>query len=105
MMRKEWLLAAVAMAAGFLGGAISGGLGTAFAQDRSQNGRPREITAERFVVVDANGTTRAELGLDAQGRIDLTLYNQRRRVVWSAPTRGIAPVGPPIRVYPAGPSE
>ncbi len=105
MVRREWLLAAVSMAAGFLGGAISGGLGTAFAQDRSQNERPREITAQRFVVVDTNGAMRAELGLDAQGRINLTLYNQRGRVVWSAPTRGFTPVGPPARVFPVGPSE
>jgi hypothetical protein len=90
MMRNEWLLAAVAAAAGFLGGTISSGMATVFAQERTQ-----QITAERFVVADANGIKRGELGLDAQDRINLTLYNAQGRVLWSAPVRrGIFPAGP-----------
>ncbi|MBV8732192.1 MAG: hypothetical protein JO336_20480, partial [Acidobacteriia bacterium] len=53
MLPKEWTLAALALAAGFAGGAISTGLGTVFAQERT-----RQITAERFVVVDASGKKR-----------------------------------------------
>jgi hypothetical protein len=77
------------LAAGFLGGAVSSGMATAFAQERTQ-----QITAERFVVTDANGIKRGELGLDAQGRINLTLYNTQGRVLWAAPVRGgIFPLG------------
>jgi hypothetical protein len=86
MMRKEWVLAAVALAAGFLGGALSGGA-SVFAQERT-----RQITAERFVVTDAAGRKRGELGLDAQGRISLNLYNEQGRLLWSAPLRSLFPI-------------
>jgi hypothetical protein len=82
-MRKQWVLTVAAVVAGFAGGALSSGLGTVFAQERT-----RQITAERFVVADANGMKRAELGLDPQGAIHLTLYNEQGRVLWSAPVRG-----------------
>ena len=89
-MPKQWMLTALSLAAGFVGGAISSGLGTALAQERT-----RQITAERFVVTDANGMKRGELGLDPQGRINLNLYNEQGRILWSAPARGgIFPVGP-----------
>jgi hypothetical protein len=90
-MRKQWMLVAAALAGGLAGGAISNGLGTVFAQERT-----RQITAERFVVADANGIKRGELGLDPQGGIQLTLYNAQGRVLWSAPVRsGIFPLGLP----------
>jgi hypothetical protein len=89
MMRQKWILAGVAVAAGFLGGALSNGV-SAFAQERT-----RQITAERFVVVDAAGRKRGELGLDAQGQINLKLYNEEGRTLWWAPIRaGIFPAGP-----------
>jgi hypothetical protein len=84
------MLTALAMAAGFAGGVLSNGLGTALAQERT-----RQITAERFVVADVNGTKRGELGLDARGRINLTLYDDQGGVIWSAPVRGgVFPVSP-----------
>jgi hypothetical protein len=86
--RKEWIFAVIAVAAGFLGGAASGGLRTVFAQERTT-----QITAERFVVVDAKGMKRGELGLDPQGHIALNLYNETGRLLWSAPMRGMLPVG------------
>ncbi|MBV9743541.1 MAG: hypothetical protein JO099_07245 [Acidobacteriia bacterium] len=90
MLPKEWTLAALALAAGFAGGAISTGLGTVFAQERT-----RQITAERFVVVDASGKKRGEFGLDGQGSLNLNLYNDQGRLLWSAPTRsGIFPISP-----------
>jgi hypothetical protein len=94
-MRNECILAIIATAAGFVGGAVSGGLGTVFAQDRAT-----QITAERFVVVDAKGMKRGELGMDSQGRIQLNLYSENGRLLWSPPAHiGIVPAGP------VGPSQ
>jgi hypothetical protein len=94
-MRKEWTFAAIALAAGFVGGALSGGLGTVFAQQRGT-----EISAERFVVVDSKGMKRGELGVDAQGRAILNLYSENGRLLWAAPAHiGIIPAGP------VGPSQ
>ncbi|HEY7389075.1 MAG TPA: hypothetical protein VH640_11245 [Bryobacteraceae bacterium] len=94
-MRKEWVFAAIALGAGFVGGAVSSGLHTVFAQQRAT-----EITAERFVVVDSKAVKRGELGVDLQGRVVLNLYSENGRVLWSAPARtGILPAGP------VGPSQ
>jgi hypothetical protein len=93
--RKEWVFAGIALAAGFVGGTLSGGLRTVFAQNRTT-----EITAERFAVVDSKGVNRGEFGVDAGGRIVLNLYGENGRVLWSAPARtGIVPAGP------VGPSQ
>jgi len=87
---KKWIPVGVALAAGFVGGALSNGLGTALAQERT-----RQITADRFVVADANGLKRGELGLDSRGRINLTLYDDQGRVLWSAPVHaGVLPISP-----------
>lgn len=91
MKGRVWFLVAAAGIFGFLGGALASGLGTVFAQER---GAPagRQITAERFVVADASGNKRAEMGLDPQGRIRLTLYSETGRVLWSAPMAGVMPL-------------
>ena len=91
MTGRTWILAATAGIAGFLGGALASGIGTVFAQER---GTPaaRQITAERFVVADASGNKRAEMGLDPQGRVNLTLYSEKGRVLWSAPIAGVMPL-------------
>jgi hypothetical protein len=91
-MRKELVFAMIALAAGFVGGALSGGLRTVFAQQRAT-----EITAERFTVVDSKGVRRGEFGLDSQGRILLDLYNENGRLLWAAPAS--------VRAFPAGPSQ
>jgi hypothetical protein len=87
-MRKQSIFVMIALAAGFVGGAVSGGLRTVFAQERTT-----QITAERFVVTDAKGMKRGELGLDSQGRIALNLYTDTGRLLWAAPVRGMLPVG------------
>jgi hypothetical protein len=92
--RKEWALAAIALSAGFVGGAFSG-MRTVFAQQRAT-----QITAERFAVVDSKGVKRGEFGVDSQGRVQLNLYSENGRILWSAPARvGIVPAGP------TGPSQ
>jgi hypothetical protein len=90
MAGRNGMLIAAAAAAGFLGGALAAGVNTALAQQ--QGGPAQEITAQRFIVADANGKKRAEMGLDPQGRIQLTLYNERGRVLWSAPMAGVMPL-------------
>lgn len=91
MTGRSGILTVTAAVAGFLGGALASGIGTIFAQER---GAPavRQITAERFVVADASGNKRAEMGLDPQGRVNLTLYSEKGRVLWSAPIAGMMPL-------------
>lgn len=90
MTGRTWILTITAAFAGFLGGALANGVNTAFAQQRG--GPAQEITAQRFVVTDASGNKRAEMGLDAEGRIHLSLYSEKGRVLWSAPTLGLMPL-------------
>jgi hypothetical protein len=90
MTGRTWILPITAAIAGFLGGALANGLNTAFAQQRG--GPAQEITAQRFVVTDAGGNKRAEMGLDLQNRIKLTLYSENGRVLWSAPMPGLMPL-------------
>jgi hypothetical protein len=90
MTGKTWMLIAAAASAGFLGGALANGVNTALAQPRSAPAQ--EITAQRFVVTDAGGNKRAEMGLDAEGRIHLSLYSEKGRVLWSAPMPGLMPL-------------
>jgi hypothetical protein len=90
MTGRTWILAVTAALAGFLGGVIASGINTAFAQPRG--GAAQEITAQRFVVADADGNKRAEMGLDLGGRIHLTLYSEKGRVLWSAPVVGMMPL-------------
>ena len=84
------ILIAAAATAGFLAGALANGVNTAFAQQRG--GPAQEITAQRFIVADPRGNKRAEMGLDPQGRIKLTLYSENGRVLWSAPMPGLMPL-------------
>jgi hypothetical protein len=90
MTGRNWILAATAAIAGFLGGVLAGGINMAFAQQRG--GPAQQIRAEQFVVADREGNKRAEMGLDLQGRIHLTLYSEKGRVLWSAPVAGVMPL-------------
>ena len=90
MTQSNWMLILAAAIAGFLGGRLTNGVETAFAQQRG--GPTQEITAQRFVVADASGNKRAEMGLDLQNRIKLTLYSENGRVLWSAPMPGVMPL-------------
>ncbi len=95
MAPKEFLRLTAAVAAGFLGGALSQGLQSALAQQRNI---PRVLTADRFVATDAAGMKRAEMGVDRDGHAVLHLYNDRGVLVWSAPAG-------PGRIWPAGPDR
>ena len=90
MTGNNGMLILAAAIAGFLGGALTSSVNTAFAQPRG--GPTQEITAQRFVVADASGNKRAEMGLDLQNRIKLTLYSENGRVLWSAPIAGVMPL-------------
>ena len=90
MTGRTWILTIATAIAGFLGGALATGINTAFAQQRG--GPAQEIAAQRFVVTDASGNKRAEMGLDAEGRIHLTLYSEKGRALWSAPMPGLMPL-------------
>jgi hypothetical protein len=90
MTQSNWMLILAATIAGFLGGRLTNGVETALAQQRG--GPTQEISAQRFVVADASGNKRAEMGLDLQNRIKLTLYSENGRVLWSAPMPGVMPL-------------
>jgi hypothetical protein len=67
-------MAASAVLAGFVCGAAA-----------QETFRPKTITAQSFVVVDAHGKKRAEFGLWARDKVVLRLYDEQGRVIWSAP--------------------
>ena len=58
------------MAAGFIGGALTGKIAPA----QGQTPAPKEISAQQFNLVDKNGTTRASLAFDNQGHPNLFLF-------------------------------
>ncbi len=91
MTRRECVLAALATAAGFLGGALSSGAVSIFAQERTW---PKVITAEKFVVLDSSGGKRAELGVSRNGKTALRLYDEHGRLVWNVPDGLVWPATP-----------
>ena len=58
---------ALALAAGFLGGVLSHYLAPTAVLAQSQPAAPKEIRAERFVVVDGKGTARGIFAIETTG--------------------------------------
>ena len=78
-MNKQNLV--LSFAAGLLGGAISHYLSPQLVHAQSQ--APKEIRAESFVLVNANGTMLGTLS-DEGGRPSLRLFDARGQEIWSA---------------------
>jgi hypothetical protein len=71
----------LSFAAGLLGGAISHYLSPQLVQAQSR--APKEIRAENFVLVNAQGTILGTL-TDEGGRPSLKLFDARGQEIWSA---------------------
>ena len=83
--RKEAVFVIVAALAGFLRGTVAAGIVPVHAQERNW---PKTLTAERFVVVDANGAKRVEIGVEVDGQGSLS---ENGRLAWSAPDLHVWP--------------
>lgn len=73
--------AALSLAAGLLGGAISHYLSPQLVHAQSQ--APMEFRAEKFVLVNAQGTIIGTLCHEG-GKPSLKLFDERGREIWSA---------------------
>ena len=74
MGRKQyWLIAVLAVIAGFLGGAASGAFIYLMVQDNV-------ISAREFRVLDKDGKTRASLGLSTAGESALNLFDREEKI-------------------------
>ncbi len=78
----------MAALAGFLRGTVAAGIVPVHAQERTW---PKTLTAERFVVVDAKGAKRLEIGVEVDGQGSLKVYDENGRLAWSAPDLHVWP--------------
>jgi hypothetical protein len=77
MKRTPFIVGVVAaFLLGLCGGAFSGRLA-------AQPAAAVEVKAGSFVLVDAEGSKRAVLGFDKSGQPNLSIFDERGRVVWS----------------------
>jgi hypothetical protein len=74
---------ALSLAAGILGGLISHQLSTPLVHAQAQPAAPKEIRAERFVLVNERGAVLGTLTEEA-GRPSLKLFAADGREIWSA---------------------
>ena len=88
MTKRELLLTAAALLAGFLGGAISDRVLPVYAQERQW---PKVLTAEKLVAVDDTGAKRVEIGVDRHGQGSVKIYNEHGRLTWSIPETQLMP--------------
>jgi hypothetical protein len=76
--RKHWLYATLALVGGILGGALSGHL---FPREAEASARAaRELRAEKFVLVDRDGTERGVIGVNSRGFAVVGLNDQSGRL-------------------------
>ena len=75
---------ALAMAAGFLGGALSHYAAPPTAKADTPAPAPSELRARSFLLVNEKGAVRGTFSLDASGRPALRLFDTNGREVWSA---------------------
>jgi hypothetical protein len=77
----------LSLAAGLLGGCLSHYIAPRSVQ-AAQVVPAREIRAQRFVLVNGDGSPAGLFGFDREGRPDIVLYDNTGKAVWS--TRGNA---------------
>jgi hypothetical protein len=74
----------LAVAAGFLGGALSRYVAPPVARADALVAAPSELRAQSFLLVNEKGAVRGTFSLDASGNPALRLFDPRGREVWSA---------------------
>jgi hypothetical protein len=87
MKKLNW---ALALAAGFAGGALSHYLAPP-AVEAQTPAAPTELRARSFLLVNEQGAVRGTFSLDASGRPALRLFDASGREVWSAEMPTVRP--------------
>ncbi len=75
---------ALALAAGFVGGALSHYLVPPALQAETAAPAPMEVRSRSFLLVNEKGGVRGAFSLDAAGKPALRLYDANGREIWSA---------------------
>jgi hypothetical protein len=82
------------LAAGLLGGLLSRYIAPSPVHAQAQIPAPKEIRAQSFVLVNAQGVALGLMGFDPQGRPVIKLVDEGGRPVWSAGKTLILPQSP-----------
>jgi hypothetical protein len=74
----------LSITAGLLGGFISHYISPDLVHAQAQVAPPKEIRAQRFVLVNEDGTPAGLFGFDQAGGANVILLDKTGKVVWSA---------------------
>ncbi len=81
-MNRTRHLTLVALAAGLLGGLLSCYLTPTPVFAQAQAPAPREVRAQRFVLVNKQGAPLGRIGFDSDGLPNITLVDENGRTIW-----------------------
>lgn len=73
----------LSLAAGLLGGILSHYIAPQSAWSQSQTVPPKEVNAQRFVLMNDKGAPFGVFGFDKNGNAGITLFDQSGKVIWS----------------------
>jgi hypothetical protein len=82
------------LAAGLLGGLLSRYVAPSAVYAQAQIPAPKEIRAQSFVLVNAQGVALGLMGFDRQGRPVIKLVDEGGRTIWSAGQTLMLPQSP-----------
>jgi hypothetical protein len=74
---------ALSIAAGLLGGIFYQAVSGTLVRAQNQTVPPKELSAQKFVLVNEQGTTSGVFGFEKDGRPEITLLDAQGRVIWS----------------------
>jgi hypothetical protein len=74
----------LSIAAGLLGGLLSHYISPALVHAQTQAAPPKEIRAQSFVLVSADGKADGLFGFDQDGQANVILLDKTGKVLWSA---------------------
>lgn len=74
----------LSIAAGLLGGFLSHYISPELVRAQTQAAPPKEIRAQRFVLVNDDGSPAGLFGFDQDGRANVILLDKTGKVLWSA---------------------
>ena len=80
---NRFVTIAVALTAGMLGGLASRYLSPAVVYAQVPSQAPKELRAQSFVLVNAQGVPLGVMGIDPQGWPMITLKNETGTTIWS----------------------
>jgi hypothetical protein len=73
----------LSIVAGLVGGIFCQALFVTLVRAQNQPVPPKELSAERYILVNKQGTTSGVFGFDKDGSPEITLLDARGRVIWS----------------------